>query len=293
MTANAAATAAAPRKIRIRSPDGAESDATVFAGDEPPSAVVVCTPAIGVAAAYYEGLAAELARRGACVVTAELRGVGSSSVRARRGVDFGYRELLELDLPAVIAAARALYPAARLVLLGHSIGAHLSAIHAGQAATDLGGLVFVASGTSYYRAWRFPGNVSMLGVAALTRGVSALVGFFPGRLFGFFGTQARRLMREWSTLTTTGRFEIAGGPPDAERLLASVALPVLALSFEGDNFAPEGAVRHFLAKMPGARITYRRLRAADIGARSVDHFRWAKYPAPVAEIISRWLASLT
>jgi len=253
---------------------------------------VVCTPAIGVAASYYDELAAELARRGPCVVVAELRGTGSSSIRARRGVDFGYRELLDYDLPAVIAAARALHPAARLVLLGHSIGAHISSLYAGRAPAALSGLVFVASGTSYYRAWRFPGKLGMLGAAALTRGVSAVLGFFPGRTFGFFGTTARRLMREWSSLTTRGRFRIIGGPPEPDPALATVSLPVLALTFEGDKFAPEGAARHLLGKMPLTRVDHRRLRAADIGARSVDHFRWAKHPGPVADIIARWLAEL-
>lgn len=90
--------------IRIRSQDGAQSDATVFTPEQsPPSAVIVCIPAMGVAARYYESVALELARLGFCVVTTELRGIDSSSVRASRSVDFGYRELIVYDLSAVIA----------------------------------------------------------------------------------------------------------------------------------------------------------------------------------------------
>src|SRR5262245_61755193 len=135
------------QKIRVRSDDGAESDATVFLdGSSAPRALVVCTSAMGVAASYYEGLASELARRGLGVVTAESRGIGSSSVGVRRGIDFGYHELVEHDLAAVIASVRDLYPSARLVLLGHSLGGHVSAMHASLRPGAFAGLVFVAAG---------------------------------------------------------------------------------------------------------------------------------------------------
>jgi predicted alpha/beta hydrolase len=279
-------------KIRVRAADGAESDATLFDPDPgPPRATIVCTPAMGIGARHYEALAGELARRGFGVLTVELRGVGSSSVRARLGVDFGYRELVLDDLPAAIAAARGIFPAAPLVLLGHSVGAHVSALYASLAPDGIAGLVFVAAGTSFFRSWRFPLNVGMLLVAQLTRTVSRLLGYFPGRRFGLFGTEARRLMLEWSTLTTRGRFAVAECEHDFEEALPKVTLPVLALSFEGDLFAPVGAVEHLLSKLPRAGITHRHLRAADLGATSVDHFRWAKYPAPIADAIARWIGA--
>lgn len=284
---------AAPRvqTIRIRSEDGVESDATVFAPPQPPpGAVIVCTPAIGVAARYYESFALELARLGFCVVTAELRGIGSSSVRARRGVDFGYRELIAYDLPAVIAAARGLHPATPLLLLGHSIGAHISAMFAAAHPGAVRGLIYIAAGTSFFRNWPFPLNIGMLGVALVVRSVSAALGYFPGRFFGVFGREARRLMREWSILTTRGRFNVTGSEHDFEQTLPKVALPILALSFEGDHFAPVTAVRHLLSKTPRAAIIQMHLQPADLKAPSLDHFRWTKYPVPLTAIIARWIA---
>lgn len=278
------------RKIRIHSEDGAQADATAFAPEQTsPKAVIVCTPAIGMAARYYESLGRELARLGFCAVTADLRGVGSSTVRARRGVDFGYRELIAYDLPAVIAAARAMYPTTPLLLLGHSIGAHISAMYASVNPGAVRGLIYVAAGTSFYKNWEFPGNLWLLGAALLTRSVSAVLGYFPGRTFRLFGTEARRLMQEWSALTTGGRFNVTGGQHDFEQTLPSVTLPILALSFEGDHFAPVTAVRHLLAKTPRAATTETRLRPADLNAPSLDHFRWTKYPVPLAAIIGRWI----
>ena len=43
-------------------------------------------------------------------------------MRPRRGVDFGYRELIELDMPALVAAVRSAYPGVPLFTGGHSLG---------------------------------------------------------------------------------------------------------------------------------------------------------------------------
>ena len=61
-------------------------------------------PALGVAARHYLPLAQALARRDTAVFLHEWRGHGSSSLRAGRGCDWGYRELLQLDLAASEAA---------------------------------------------------------------------------------------------------------------------------------------------------------------------------------------------
>jgi predicted alpha/beta hydrolase len=277
-------------RVRVRALDGAESDASVFSPRGiHPKTLIICTPAIGVSAHHYAPLANELASKGMCVVTAELRGVGSSSVRARRGVDFGYRELVAHDLPAVISAARGLCPAAPLVLLGHSIGAHVSAMHASLHPGEVQALVFIAAGTSFYKAWPFPQKVGLRGVALLARSVSTCLGYFPGHVFGVFGTEARRLMHEWASLTTRGRFNVTGSPHDFEKRFGDLTLPVLALSFPGDIFAPKAAVEHLLSKVPRATITHKRLGPAEIGAPALDHFRWTKYPADIAEVIVHWM----
>ena len=65
-----------------------------------PHASLLWLPALGVAAKHYLPFAEVLAERGVAVFVHEWRGHGSSSLRAGRQHDWGYRELLELDLPA-------------------------------------------------------------------------------------------------------------------------------------------------------------------------------------------------
>ena len=69
-----------------------------------PRAAVLWLPALGVAARHYLPLAEALAQRGVATFLHEWRGHGSSSLRAGRGTDWGYRELLALDLAASEAA---------------------------------------------------------------------------------------------------------------------------------------------------------------------------------------------
>lgn len=253
---------------------------------------MICTPAIGVRARFYEQFAAAIAQRGYCVVVSELRGVGTSSLRARRGVDFGYKELAILDLPAVINAVRAEFPSLQVVLLGHSLGAHISAIHSVLHPREVAGLIMVAAGTPYYKCWGFPKSIAMYGIVQFVHGVTKALGYFPGKRIGLFGTEARQLMLEWVALATRGSFDVRGLGVDLEAEFRKLEQPLLALSFEGDPFAPVRAVKHLLGKMPKTQAIHRQLTPADLGAKSLDHFSWVKYPIPVADIISRWLDSV-
>lgn len=269
------------------------SEAALICDDaRPPRALLVCIPAIGVPARFYEQFATEIAQRGYCVLVSELRGVGSSSVRARRGVDFGYKELAILDLPAVISAVRRECPSLPIVLLGHSIGAHISAIHSVLHPREVKALVMVAAGTPYYKCWGFPNGIAMYGIVQFVRGVTNALGYFPGKRLGLFGTEARQLMLEWVALASRGRFEVGGQGVDFEAKFKTLHHPLLALSFDGDSFAPLRAVQHLLAKMPNALAIHRQLTPADLGAESVDHLSWVKYPVPLADIISPWLESV-
>lgn len=278
-------------KLRVRAEDGVESDAALFIREPaaPVRAIIVCTPAMGVPARFYEPLAQELADRGLCAVTSELRGIGSSSIRVRRGVDFGYHELALRDLPAVISAARELYPEAPVFVLGHSLGGQVSALYASAQPEAVRGLILVASGTPYFRNWRFPGNLGVLVGTQLMRGISSVLGYYPGRRFGFGGTEARRLIREWTAFAARGQLRVTQSPHDTEARLQQFSRPLLAISFDDDPLAPRTAVDHLVSKMPRAELTRRHLRPSEVGAQALHHFQWAKRPAPIAELIGEWV----
>ena len=255
--------------LPLTMPDGAGVEASVF---EPRNALatVVCLPALGVTASYYEPLALALAAKGVVAVTCDLRGLGTSTVRPRRGVDFGYAQLVE-DTGVLLDTLRQRWPGP-IVVLGHSLGGHVGALLAGVRRDAMDGLVLCACGTPYWR--RFPPRTA-LGVfllGQLTRTLSPLFGYFPGDRVGFAGREAAQLMREWSTLARRGQLAVRG--LDAERALGHAGVRALVVSMEGDWMAPRAAVDHLAGKLSRASMRRVHLAAGAADPRGLDHFRW-------------------
>jgi predicted alpha/beta hydrolase len=275
-------------EIDVMSQDGVASKITVFAGDHPPYApVLVCMPALGVAARFYEPLAEPILQEGWRFVTADLRGNGLSALRVRKGVDFGYHEMVTFDWPAVVDRVKELFPGAPVYLVGHSLGGQLSARYLAANPGAVSGLILVATPSVHWRAWDFPLNMGVLAGTQTACALAKALGYFPGRKFGFGGMEAKGVICDWARQARTGRYEPAGSERGYERLLREMEIPVLAFSFEDDFLSPEKAVGSLLAKMTRARTTHFNLAGDDL-----DHFRWVKSPAPVIEKIREWLAAL-
>jgi predicted alpha/beta hydrolase len=277
-----------PAIVPVTAPDGARSEARLFVPDGAPRAVAVCLPAMGVEAGYYDPLGSALAELGLAALVAELRGNGTSSLRARRGVDFGYRELVELDVASAVSAARERFPGAPIYLLGHSLGGQVSVLFAAMCPGRVDGVAIVAAGTPYFRAYAGGHRATILAASIVFPALGAILGYLPGRAVGFGGREARRLIAEWGRSIRTGRFAFAGEPPDLRAAMAAVTLPVLAVSLEEDVLAPRGATDHLAGMLPRAALTRRHTARGELGD-GIDHFRWVRRPAPVARIVADWI----
>lgn len=267
--------------------DGAASKITVFTADHAAEApVLICMPAMGTAARFYEPLALPILREGWRFVTADLRGVGLSAVRVKRGVSFGYGDMVGSDWPAVVRKAQALFPGAPVYLLGHSLGGQLSALYLAANPADAAGLILVAAPSVHWRGWDAPLSAGVLAGTQAARAVAELLGYFPGRKLGFGGTEARGVIRDWARQARTGRYEPRGTSIGYERLLAELEAPVLAFSFEDDFLSPPRAVGNLLAKMRRARVTH-----VTLAGDGLDHFRWVRNPDALVGKIREWLPS--
>jgi len=72
------------------------------------------------------GVVSALTERGIAVVGADLRGHGKSAPRAEEGGDWGYDDLVEHDVPTLIALARSRFPTLPLACVGHSLFGHVA-----------------------------------------------------------------------------------------------------------------------------------------------------------------------
>lgn len=255
--------------------------------------LVLGLPAMGTPARYYEPFARALcAASGTTVAFADWRGQGESPWRARDGADFGYRELVEEDLPALVEQLVARHRGRSVVLLGHSLGGQLAVLGAHQIADRVAGLALVASGTAHFRAWpqgrRLVARLAVTGIGL----AASVLPWYPGHLLGFGGEQPRRLMRDWALNANTGQYIIEGSTRTHQWATQCLRVPVLSLSVRRDPFAPPGAVEELLAKLESASITRISLHGARADSPRRRHFSWARRPDEAAAHVARWLGEL-
>ncbi len=243
---------------------------------------------MGIPARHYLPLAEALAAQGTAVVLHEWRGIGSSNRRAGRHCDWGYRPLLEGDLPAGMTAVRERWPQAICWLGGHSLGGQLAAMHAGLHPDDFAGLLLVASGAPYWRRFR---RGWLIGLAYLLAPLLAgLVGHLPGRRIGFGGNEARGVIADWARSGRTGTYAAAGMPGDLEQRMAALHIPILALRLHDDWLGPQASLDWLLDKLGSGERHVEVISREDMAGLPADHFSWMKTPAAVASRMTRWLA---
>ncbi|WP_371182434.1 alpha/beta hydrolase family protein [Xanthomonas sacchari] len=238
-------------------------------------------PALGVAARHYLPFAEALAAHGVAVFLHEWRGNGSSTLRPSRQCDWGYRALLQLDLPASQAAIAGHGIAAPLLVGGHSLGGQLACCYASLQPQAFAALWLVASGTPYWRRFPAPRGYLLPLAYRLLPWLAQRQGVLHGRRLGFGGTEARGLIADWARVGRSGRYAAAGLATDLEARLAHLTLPVRGVVLQDDWLAPERSLRGLLDKLASPAPHIHRLDAAQLGT-AADHFAWMKRPAAVA-----------
>lgn len=276
---------------RVERADGTRTRMLLRRPSTTPRAGVLCFPAMGVTARYYAPLLDELAARGFVAASVDLRGHGECNVRPARGVDYGYEELVRYDYPAAVDAMRRELGALPLVLLGHSLGGQLACLYLASAPPiHVHGLVLVASCSNDYRGWPVKLRAPVWAGTQLAGVIARVLGYFPGRRLQFAGTEAQRLICDWARQARTGTYEPSGASHDYEQALRSLRIPVLAISFANDLFAPAAAVDLLVKKL--AQATVARLDLGPEPGLQLDHFRWVKSVAPVVDRVDPWLRTL-
>jgi predicted alpha/beta hydrolase len=274
--------------LRVRATDGAEADLALTC---PPDARIgiLWLPALGVTARHYQAFAEALADRGVATAVHEWRGAGSSNLRASRSCDWGYRELLEYDIPASLDAAREACPQLRWILAGHSLGGQIAALFAALHPQSAEGFAFAASGSPYWRT--LPGRMRFVlrAVPLLVHAVTMVCGYYPGKRLGFAGSESRQLMRDWAQTTRAGSYQDYVGGRDSEHALASYPKPVLGIRLSDDKLCPPESFEWLMAKFRQAPIERAVLSAEDFASGRANHFSWLKDPHPVASQFAEWL----
>ncbi|WP_394822489.1 alpha/beta fold hydrolase [Pendulispora albinea] len=287
-----------PIREKVASRDGATSELLLYRTADEGAPVVFVIPAMGIGAGYYDKLGAAFAKRGVHAALFELRGNGSSSVRASRGTDFGYGTIVEQDVPAVVERVRAHLPRAPLFFLGHSLGGHLSFLSLARGQIEkVRGIALVASGLPHAVAWPGVGNAAIRTLARFMKTTSTLVGHYPGSRFGFAGREARTLIKEWGHAVRTGKFVFPTtwtGHVAPDEAIARVECPVLAVSLKGDSFAPRRSTELLVAKAPKCPVKWIRYEPeSGLPPSAGSHNKWPRHPDAVVAHVADWMLALS
>ncbi|MDQ3289163.1 MAG: alpha/beta fold hydrolase [Pseudomonadota bacterium] len=249
-----------------------------------PSCTLLWLPALGVAARHYLLLAEELAAHDVAVFVHEWRGHGSSNLRAGHGRDWGYRELLEVDIPESQKAIARYLPLVEKKLGGHSLGGQLACCRVAMDGEAANGLWLVASGSPYWRAFPIPARYALPLGYRLLPWLAERNGALPGRRIGFGGSEARGVMSDWAGTARSGRYGGNGIDIDLESALSTVTAELRGVLFTRDWLAPPSSLQYLASKMPLSRTRVSVLDSAELGARA-DHFDWMRRPERVARCL--------
>ena len=219
------------------------------------------------------GLARFLSERGWRTIAFDFRGHGDSGPGAAEGASWTYDDLVNRDLPAIVLSARARNRRGKVVVVGHSLGAHVAL--ASQGTGKLGADAIAMFGSNVWlRALepRFTRDIAKRAVARVIDEVCARRGHFPARALRLGSDdESSAYMRATTRVARENRWCSDDGKTDYFRALANVTIPVRAIASDGDriNCHPACAER-FLAHVAGPK-TFDRIRRADDGGRAPGH----------------------
>lgn len=292
MTANAKIVSdAQPEKVTIDALDGWRLCLHVVKAEEPErtAPVLVVFPALAATAGIYLRMARSLAKKGYRLVVVDARGIGDSGPFPSAMVDYGIAEQLECDWPAVVGWVKGQYPAAQIVLLGHSLGGQLSAIYAGQHAGTIDALILLNVSFVWYRNWPFPLRWVMWAIFWCCSLIAGLFGYFPGNRLGFGHRISRSVIQEWARWGLAGKYTTKSRG-NLETCLEQVTCPVLSVSFSDDWFyGPSSAVNDFARRLTHSQLTRWHLAPSELDVDELGHFRYLKHSYQLWERIHKWL----
>ncbi|WP_018501313.1 alpha/beta hydrolase family protein [Parafrankia discariae] len=290
-TAAPAATAAPakPEKLPVPVSAGITLMVRVLAQPDPMAPVVMLLPAMALKAKYYLPMAQALFMAGLSVATFDQRGYGESKPALRDQPNFGYRELIEVDLPAAVGTVRARFPGAPLYLFGHSLGGQLALFHAAAAPGEIAGVVTIGTGTPYWKAFGRRNWFEAFWKIQTIGLVSRVRGYWPGGML-IGGAMAGQVMVDWARQSRTSWCRPKGSSRRHDDALRALDRPVLAISLDEDRLGPSSNVDFLCSRMPAARLTRWHV-VESSGVAHRDHFAWIKDSAVIGRAAASWITS--
>ena len=265
------------RLVEIKAADGTTLRGTLYESDGDDAIVVGA--AMGVPRRYYDAFAQHAASRGFTTLLFDYRGMGESRNSRARLEEWG-----SLDIAAAIEFVRSSIKPRTLNFIGQSVGGQVAKLAPNIGSVDK--IVLIAAQSGYWKMWSGIRRYGIRFLWLIMPPVSRIVGYFPARIAGLGSEDLPPgVASQWATWGKNPRYVFGSGLP-----MYDYAGPLLALSFEGDNYAPPRAVEALLREYAPARIERRH-----IEDRSIGHFGFFRrgLGEPLWDGVLDWIAGVT
>ncbi|MEC3918581.1 alpha/beta hydrolase family protein [Nocardia sp. CDC160] len=277
--------------VRVEPAEGIAFTVRFLPAERADAPVVLILPAMAMKAKNYLGLAKALQAQGLSVATCDLRAHGEATPPLGEHTDFGYREMIETDLPAIVSAVEQRFPGAPIHLFGHSLGGQLALLFSAAESERIAGITIIGTGTVFWwafgprRWWEALSQIQWIGL------VSRVRGSWPGGVL-IPAPMSGGVMIDWSVHSLTSYYRPRGTKRRYNSLLAAMKLPVLVISLSEDVLGPKSNVDFLVSRMPAARVTQWHIdENSDIENR--DHFLWVKDAPAIATGVANWITTGT
>ena len=232
---------------------------------------LVLMTAIGVPRRKYGTLIEGLTKKGFTVVSADYPCCGENLPHIKRGVDYSYRDLVVGFIPKLIDIAKEATPDSKIILFGHSLGAHIATLYS--ATTDFP-MIGVATGNIHYKNWKGLGQLNILTAIAAFELLIRVYGYLPGYKIGFGHREAKTLMKDWLHTAKTGRYDFM------KTSLNTGLGRGFFINIVGDDFAPYASTKGLADLCEVSRLNKVHI---DPSLKGNPHGVWLKSPDEIID----------
>ena len=275
-----------PEQIEIRTEDGVALRADVR---EPPKKKLIGTAVLSHAMfarkSEFErpegdGLARLFALRGWRTIAFDFRGHGESGIGAAQGGTWTYDDLVQRDMPAVVAAARARAKRLPIVVVGHSLGGHVALAAQGMGVLGADAIIAVAANV-WIRA--LEPSLARWAIKRATFAAIDLVcrrrGYFPARALRMGSDdESAAYFASFERYARTGTWGTDDGRVDYLAALRDVVAPVFAIASDGDRINCHPACAELLLARVSGKARFERVRQSDDGGPAPGHMELVTTP---------------
>lgn len=282
-----------PQNVRIVTNDRWTLQGDLFTGPKPKVAILI-SAGTGFPRKAYRHLAADLARRGAVVLTYDYRGISEIEDPALADSEIDLPDWGRHDIPAALESLAAAAPGLPLTHVAHSVGGHFIGLMENH--HKIARHAFLCVGTGHWGDHN-PANWPVEAYFWWGLGAFSLARWGYVRPLGGWGGTALppkvfRTWRRWSHRRDYHRGDIATvfKPHHFE----AVTAPICSWLFTDDRIATARAAEGILATYPNAEKMVIQRHPAEYGLNRIGH-EGAIRPvsAPVWSEIWHWLADAT